>query len=529
MKPYIFISYSSSDHSTAERISRRLEAAAIEHFLDKKKINPGDNFQEKISSHLRRATHLILIVSPGSRKSEWVIFEVGQATALGCRVIPYLTHPDLSPPPFLESLHHTRSIDEIIRFINAEAAEANLRTALLVTDTSHESKVVLRASKRLEPFLRVAPPDWYTGNIAVDGAFEVYSFGDHQNRYGGIGEHKVTVKLLNEEWSTLARHIDAVKLSVLGRALHQWIGARRRKPNRIRYLLQPPKQPVLDNDELILHIGNSDYFTMRAIAEASRASHGRTDNTPLAKVFKSWWIDQGHKFDHTVVPYHVSALGVLLLTDPRTNVRYLVLTLPRADRGALVPGWNASYGEQMWAPSSTSATSPWWSAYVKGLDIEEPVERDGDQSLWATVRRGLREELGVLKEDLVDEPALIMACLEQDIYFIGFVFVVCASLSISEFQKRRESSTDREIGAVALYPIDGPAPNGGRYEPAEQLSRLLASDEFDGGPYLIPRTSGELIRGWHISSRLRIYAAGRHILGDRFMEFAQPVPVETDV
>jgi hypothetical protein len=315
------------------------------------------------------------------------------------------------------------------------------------------------------------------------------------------------------------------KLDALGQELRSWIGPRRAKPNRIRVLLEAPAQMVLDNNEFQMSIGNSDYFTMRTIDGLSKKSHGSADGGPIAQVFSSWWTGAGTRFGTSTVPYHLSALGVLFVTDPSNGFRYLVLTLPNAQRSPLVPGWNASFAEQMWAPSPSGNREPWWKPYVSGLSIEAPKDRTGDPNIWATVTRGLTEELGVTEADLVAPPRLVCACLEQDMHFLGFVFVLQASLTLDQLQRRRLSSADREIGAVAAYPIDGTAADGSRLDARAQLARILSMDRFDGGPYLLPRSGPSLSQGWHLSSRLRIYAAARHLEGNAFQDYVSTVAI----
>src|SRR5437667_5214893 len=99
--PYVFVSYSSEDGAFAESLVTALEAAQIPFFQDRKRINLGDNFKATISRGLQQATDLVLIASPASMESPWVFFEVGQAIALRCRIVPLLLHPSQRLPSFL--------------------------------------------------------------------------------------------------------------------------------------------------------------------------------------------------------------------------------------------------------------------------------------------------------------------------------------------------------------------------------------------------------------------------------------------
>jgi hypothetical protein len=76
-------------------------------------IKWGEEITKKVADGLRTCSALIVILSPGSLKSQWVPFEVGQATALGKKVLPYLTHPALEVPLFLKHLNHKTDLDDV--------------------------------------------------------------------------------------------------------------------------------------------------------------------------------------------------------------------------------------------------------------------------------------------------------------------------------------------------------------------------------------------------------------------------------
>lgn len=520
--PYVFISYSSVDESYAKRLVQQLDAINVRSFLDKKRIDLGDSFKVKISEGLEKCTDLILIASPSSLKSQWVFFELGQAVAFRRRILTLLTHPGLDLPSFLADFQFAKSVEDIVEhFKHRHLQAARPKGLILKGRASISSEVVpaLKPSAAMCEYMEHFPPSWFHGHVAIDGAVELHTFPDHANPYGGITNEQLTTSVTNIEWSDIANSdLSRQKLDVLGEELRSWIGARRAKPNRIRFLVEPPSQMVLDNNEFQMRIGNSDYFTMRTISNLSRRSHGSSTNEQISRVFDNWWSPPKIPFPASVVPYHISAHGVLFVTDPETNRRYLILTLPSRQRAPLVPGWNASFAEQMWAPSPETTRAPWWHPYVGGLTIDAPKERTGDQDIWRTVQRGLFEELGVQESDLATKPKLIASCIEQDMHFVAFIFVLQATLTLAELQKRRLSAPDREIGPIAAFPIDGLTDEGKRLDPVNQLTSLLSMEQFDGGPYLIPNQESSLIEPWHLSSRLRIYAAARNLVGAKLLD-----------
>ena len=78
------------------------------------------------------------------------------------------------------------------------------------------------------------------------------SFPDDNNRYGGITRNLVTTDVTSVEWSAVAKSGGFSKEAFgnLAKGLLSWLPMRRAKPNRIRFLLEPPVQPVLDHKEL---------------------------------------------------------------------------------------------------------------------------------------------------------------------------------------------------------------------------------------------------------------------------------------
>ena len=58
----------------------------------------------------------MVIISPGSLKSHWVSYEVGFSTARNTRVLPYLTHPALDPPSFINGLTYATNLGEVFNY-----------------------------------------------------------------------------------------------------------------------------------------------------------------------------------------------------------------------------------------------------------------------------------------------------------------------------------------------------------------------------------------------------------------------------
>ncbi|WP_417851185.1 TIR domain-containing protein [Thalassoglobus sp.] len=136
----VFISYSHTDSSHADAIVTTLEELGVETFRDVKDIEWGQAISTKVREGLESAAAIIVIVSPGSLKSQWVAYEVGFGTGTGKRILPYLTHPSLDQPGFMADLTYVKSIDDIRDFFatntdwhspNQTTANETKRTATL--------------------------------------------------------------------------------------------------------------------------------------------------------------------------------------------------------------------------------------------------------------------------------------------------------------------------------------------------------------------------------------------------------------
>jgi hypothetical protein len=96
-----FISYAHEDDETAQSIAKVCQQLAIPTWLDRKEVQWGGLISESIGRGMKDCTHLVLVLSPASLKSDWVPYEIGRATERGMTILPYLTHKSLDLPPYL--------------------------------------------------------------------------------------------------------------------------------------------------------------------------------------------------------------------------------------------------------------------------------------------------------------------------------------------------------------------------------------------------------------------------------------------
>ena len=157
--PFVFISYSHHDEELALLLSQRLNRAHIPHFMDKSSIEWGDDIPDAVHDALDRTTHLFVLVSPGSQRSQWVAYEMGYARGKGITIIPYVSHPAMELPGFIVSKRYLRNSEDISKFIRG------LRRRTLATlDNAQGQMKWPRANSTVKPEIRCR------GNVTGLGA-----------------------------------------------------------------------------------------------------------------------------------------------------------------------------------------------------------------------------------------------------------------------------------------------------------------------------------------------------------------------
>lgn len=405
----------------------------------------------------------------------------------------------------------------------------------IAVPSSYRPRVLLppnpKALRMLEAYPKEISQVWR--QTVIDGAIEILFCPTARNKYGGFGRDKISCEPDDHfEWprdadldNQRSRLSNLAKGLVGTKTAKGWLGdqkpGQRSEPNRIRILLNALVDPVLDRAELGLLFGNSDYFTVRTITEISRREDkGDLDGLKLSDIFPVRWAGRGEPFPKNCVPYHISAQGVLVDRDPNTGNLYLILTSANPQHSTLVYGWSATMAEQMWAPEPSSSFSPWWTDFTKDAHISIPShkERKGDTHIQDTLTRGLEEEFGLrVGTHYPSDPKLLNVCLEQDMYFITFIFYVPLEMPLLALYDLWFNAPDRnEFGLLAAYPIGGIDGNGKEIDGPEAIANLLSKDTFDGTPYLIKNPTKESACGpWHITSRMRIYVAAHHLWGQK--------------
>lgn len=101
MSNQIFISYSKKDSDFANKLADDLLRTGFKIWIDRS-IGGGEKWRESIESNLKASREVIVIVSPNSMSSHWVVHEGSLAYGWGKKLYPVLMTPVASLPPWLE-------------------------------------------------------------------------------------------------------------------------------------------------------------------------------------------------------------------------------------------------------------------------------------------------------------------------------------------------------------------------------------------------------------------------------------------
>ncbi len=134
MMPYIFISYSHSqeDKKVVSEFVKRLRQAGIDYFIDEESIGYGENIHASVEEALKKASHVVAFLSPGSETSQWVFFEMGIAYSYHKTIVLRLLHSKMKVPPFLINAKYMSTVTDEEKFIKQLNLESKVRIGKLI-------------------------------------------------------------------------------------------------------------------------------------------------------------------------------------------------------------------------------------------------------------------------------------------------------------------------------------------------------------------------------------------------------------
>jgi hypothetical protein len=91
LHPYVvFVSHSSEDEWIAEVIAEKIKAVGGKPWLDKMDLEGGDDILDRMIKGIDSCAEGIVLVSPASVGSQWVLFEIGAVRGQHKRMTPIL-------------------------------------------------------------------------------------------------------------------------------------------------------------------------------------------------------------------------------------------------------------------------------------------------------------------------------------------------------------------------------------------------------------------------------------------------------
>jgi hypothetical protein len=98
-RPCIFISHASEDSEIANEFASMFREKGIMTFVANVDILAGTNWEKKLKEEIYKSDELLLILSPESENSNWVMIEVGAAWILGETITPAVMYTNVNSIP----------------------------------------------------------------------------------------------------------------------------------------------------------------------------------------------------------------------------------------------------------------------------------------------------------------------------------------------------------------------------------------------------------------------------------------------
>jgi hypothetical protein len=136
---HIFLSYAMADSEQAYKLQNLLSQQLNSKIFTTDSLSAGENWVPKLKRALSECDLFIVVLSPNSIGSKWVLYELGAAWGLGKPIIPVVTHPEiLSNIPLV--LRETK----LVNFKDFENPEALYR----IIKQSEEEATALQTSEK---------------------------------------------------------------------------------------------------------------------------------------------------------------------------------------------------------------------------------------------------------------------------------------------------------------------------------------------------------------------------------------------
>lgn len=144
----VFISHHSSDSAEAKRIrDHLLSRHAIDSYLDVIDPfigRPGEELAEYLRGVMAKCSNLLAVVSPATKSSQWVPWEIGVAAEREMPLASYLSQVSIIPE-FLQAWPRLHSLSDVDQY--AAASRASEGTVLRKRADRLTEEAALRAGR----------------------------------------------------------------------------------------------------------------------------------------------------------------------------------------------------------------------------------------------------------------------------------------------------------------------------------------------------------------------------------------------
>lgn len=134
----IFISHKQEDQVKAMMVADAFRKIGVEYYLDVLDnfvINSGEELTSHIREALNKCTDLLVVMSPATRFSQWVPFEIGMASQAYMPIANYMSE-DVQLPEFLEFWPRLKTPDDIVKYVKIK------RSTFIETDYERRGPVL---------------------------------------------------------------------------------------------------------------------------------------------------------------------------------------------------------------------------------------------------------------------------------------------------------------------------------------------------------------------------------------------------
>lgn len=91
----IFLSYAAADRVYAHQVRSLLSQRPNVHLFTTETLSAGEDWQSKLKDELSKCDLFLVLLSPNSVESKWVLHELGAAWAIDKPIVPIVTHPEV--------------------------------------------------------------------------------------------------------------------------------------------------------------------------------------------------------------------------------------------------------------------------------------------------------------------------------------------------------------------------------------------------------------------------------------------------